>query len=632
MIGPSDIQIILGKVRPLSTPPHRGSSTGSDHCSSIGVVEAVVSIPAFAFPNVGIATNLWLLRGRSAVLREAVLVVNGAAFADGGRGARQSFREEAIDKIVNIVQSWRSERLVQTEAHIAMAVPVEVIDPASGIDPQAVLEAPPIEDDICPDPPGHLMSHLTLGGFKSFGPKVTVPLAPLTLVFGANSAGKSTIVQSLLLLRQSLQSRGLVTQGPDANVGSIAGAAHKHASDEVCLGFGFSAPMWELPSAGTPDPSLPREIEFRFAAGPGQRGELRLMRTKFGQHDVTLTPFSDREEFALRFAEVRDVFEELALGTLLYPFDTRQARSDNPGEEANRSRQRRNHGRSIHRRAAVDELRLRGEGLLPTGRIVDDVNTSRTSERSSSVLKSYADRMARLAAGVGVEAQTILASLTHLGPLRSAPRRFYDRGGGAVPGDGRDVALFLFDNSAITEHVNQWLTTLEVPYLLDVLPVQVAGISDLVGDLVALTLTDSRSKVTVTPADVGFGISQVLPIVVELLAKTESLICVEQPETHLHPRLQARLADLFIESTSLAGRRNQLIVETHSEHLMLRVQRRIREGVVSPEQVKVLYVDQDEDGVAYVKPLRLDERGDFMDEWPAGFFDERLDDLIGGLL
>jgi predicted ATPase len=189
--------------------------------------------------------------------------------------------------------------------------------------------------------------------------------------------------------------------------------------------------------------------------------------------------------------------------------------------------------------------------------------------------------------------------------------------------------MFLFDNSSVVDQLNAWLEELEVPYTLDVVPVRAMGSAELVGDLVALSLTDRRSGVAVTPADVGFGISQVLPIVVELLARRESIICVEQPETHLHPRLQARLADLFIESALEEGRGNQLIVETHSEHLMLRVQRRIREGALSPDSVAVLYVDQTETGRGGVTRLRLDAQGDFLDEWPHGFFDERLDELFG---
>jgi predicted ATPase len=189
--------------------------------------------------------------------------------------------------------------------------------------------------------------------------------------------------------------------------------------------------------------------------------------------------------------------------------------------------------------------------------------------------------------------------------------------------------MYLFDHSNVVKNVNNWLEALEVPYAVDVLPVVAKGAGTLVGDLVALSLTDIRSGVVVTPADVGFGISQMLPIVVELLAHRESIICIEQPETHLHPRLQTRLADLLIESSRNGDLANQLIVETHSEHLLLRLQRRIREGAIDPSDISVLYVDQDTDGNTTATHLRIDDEGEFLDEWPDGFFDERLDELFG---
>jgi predicted ATPase len=188
----------------------------------------------------------------------------------------------------------------------------------------------------------------------------------------------------------------------------------------------------------------------------------------------------------------------------------------------------------------------------------------------------------------------------------------------------------LFDNSSEVVKVNQWLEVLDIPYSLRVTPVSASGSASLLGDLVALVLTDRRAGVDVTPADVGFGVSQVLPIVVQLLAKQRSVICIEQPEIHLHPRLQTRLADLLIETTAQDGRANQVLVETHSEHLVLRLRRRIREGTLESDRVAVLYVDTDADGASRVTRLRLDDQGDFLDEWPAGFFDERLEELFGG--
>ena len=103
------------------------------------------------------------------------------------------------------------------------------------------------------------------------------------------------------------------------------------------------------------------------------------------------------------------------------------------------------------------------------------------------------------------------------------------------------------------------------------------------------------------------------------------IITIEQPEVHVHPRLQADIADLLIDSIQ-EPRKHQFIVETHSEHLILRLQRRIREHVISPDDVAVIFVKRGPNGAEATR-LRLDEDGDFVDEWPGGFFPERLNEL-----
>ena len=91
-----------------------------------------------------------------------------------------------------------------------------------------------------------------------------------------------------------------------------------------------------------------------------------------------------------------------------------------------------------------------------------------------------------------------------------------------------------------------------------------------------LVIVDKRSKTIVSHRDVGIGISQVLPVIVYSYASENNLIAVEQPEIHLHPALQADLGDVFIQS-ALGENKNRFILESHSEHLLLRLMRRIRE-------------------------------------------------------
>lgn len=142
---------------------------------------------------------------------------------------------------------------------------------------------------------------------------------------------------------------------------------------------------------------------------------------------------------------------------------------------------------------------------------------------------------------------------------------------------------------------------------------------------------------SVTHRDVGVGISQVLPVLVAALGSSEKTLLMEQPELHLHPRLQAELGDVFIDSA--LNHNNTLILETHSEHLILRLLRRIRETThgtlpdgataLRPEDITIIYVKQDGDQ-SIVMQLRVDEDGDFMDRWPGGFFEDGFNEREAG--
>ena len=608
-----------------------------------GIVEAVIALPSGLIPSTSLPAAMVVLRpAASSTSHRDVLFIDAGTMVERRRG-RGELTEEGIERLVEIVARWRDEGVVAAPDYVAAAAPIAEVMEAGDLLPVGHLATPPTEQADRPAPPRELLTELHVENFKSFGREQRVPLAPITLIYGPNSAGKSSLLQILLLLKQSLAARSLVTQRELTDAGSFTGVLHRHDLEQTLkLGLAFGASeRWEIP-AGVPNPQMTRSVDLTFRAdGSGLPRQDRVV-IGFGEFEMPfLAVQGDGAEPRLLVVSLEDlapVFDGVAEGTLLYPFDSRHAPPRDEDEASRRLRSRQQNGRRalrLLREAGMTAVPAIADGLLPTAQTQLDPVThalAGSTGRDPGIVNSYVNRSMQLAAGVAEELRLLISDLSYLGPLRSPPQRIYNRAAAAVGAGtaGEHIALHLFDNSSEVTQVNEWLAALDVPYTLKVVPVIASGSTAVVGDLVAIVLTDQRSSVEVSPADVGFGVSQVLPIVAELLAKQSSVICIEQPEIHLHPALQAKLGDLLIEATSREGRANQVLVETHSEHLMLRLQRRIRDGVLDPADISVVYIDQDEAGQARALQLRLDSEGDFLDEWPQGFFEERLDEVFGG--
>lgn len=258
-----------------------------------------------------------------------------------------------------------------------------------------------------------------------------------------------------------------------------------------------------------------------------------------------------------------------------------------------------------------------------------------------------------------------LRTFRYLGPLRKIPPRSFRTprvrdGSRWADGQAAWDELASGDEQLI-ESVNHWLArddrlntgyriayrrfkeiTLErvqtLEYLLGELPETLAGVTErvrtsVIGELRdapsvnRLMLEDIAREIDVEPHDVGVGIAQLVPVVVAALSGRGVLNVIEQPELHVHPRLQAELGDLFIEACRTRDQR--FIIETHSEHLILRLLRRIRETgkgaayrgmAITPDDVAVYYVAA-EGTQTTVRKIDIDTRGEFVQPWPDDFFE-----------
>lgn len=151
-----------------------------------------------------------------------------------------------------------------------------------------------------------------------------------------------------------------------------------------------------------------------------------------------------------------------------------------------------------------------------------------------------------------------------------------------------------------------------------------------------LQIIDQKNGVAVDPNDIGIGVSQVLPVVVGALEQSALILAVEQPELHVHPAVACNLGDLFIRE--FVREKRLCLIETHSEHLILRLLRRIRETTNKPDDfdeslalsvddISVITVENN-DGVVSMVEIPVREDGEFSRKWPKGFFEEREEELF----
>jgi hypothetical protein len=218
-----------------------------------------------------------------------------------------------------------------------------------------------------------------------------------------------------------------------------------------------------------------------------------------------------------------------------------------------------------------------------------------------------------------------LESVHYLGPLRQRPRREPFVWSGNTPSrigsDGGEFAQALLSPHGRKQTVWDVASSLKRMQLIDSFQIEPFGAGS---EYVVFRLKKTMSSAGALLPDVGFGVSQVLPVLVLCYYATEgSTLIIEQPELHLHPAAQSELADVLIDVVK--NRRMQVIVESHSEHLLRRLQRRIAEEQFSAHDAALYFCEMD-NGASKSTPLEINEEG-FIKNWPKDFFGDEMGEL-----
>ena len=556
-----------------------------------------------------------------------------------------------------------------------------------------------------------MLREYRLTNFKAFGETVTIPIRPLTLIFGANSSGKSSIFQSMLLLKQTLEeaknpNTALLPKGSLVDLGTYSDFVHRHETDR---NFEFGA-YFDLEGTDALPP-LVREViegacvtntELTVQFSSEEKRPLRLDLATGDQKQAIISYHPARRyrqsEIEARIATLRDEQGDLIKRIVALATENKKEEVKAVGPELVRVGEQLRHNSKLLEEVEVkpdseiwrrwwectksyireeldkDEVWLYGGNekdeffeKLEDYQFEDALKDIGNASNSSTIVyknflpkshnrkyiggpfqvsyfyssypeDEYIDGLdiSPFTLHVCSTFRRLFEDLVYLGPLRRHPERYYEFSGDTtdyVGQSGEYLPSILFEGQELVEQANSDLERLGVKYQVKLDKLQYEDKSP--SNVFSLRLVDTETGIDASLRDVGFGISQVLPIVVQSGLSEKKTLLIEQPEIHLHPAHQAELGDMFIRSA--LEQKNTLLLETHSENLILRILRRIRETndnelpegfpPIRPEDVAILYVQPGEKG-AQVIEIPVTEDGDFARPWPQGFFDERVQELF----
>jgi hypothetical protein len=526
------------------------------------------------------------------------------------------------------------------------------------------------------------ITQITLENFKGVANTVTVPLRPITLLFGANSAGKSTLLQALLYLRELLENQNadadvLTASGNSINLGGFRQFVHGHdLSRTVRIGVTVTVDDDGLPLYFVkPEADDPVNLILSDEALPGVRTAGITLSIQW--YKGTSLPYVTGYEVFINGASIGKIEAEPPpmIATLRVEEEHPIFRGLWP-QEPDEYEEHQEYDNEKWREIVSPlgyfmgaELKV-GNSVVPkVGEAYDQLSPSGTNE-SVFLTKTEANRLfSHIFVGAGELVLRELQRIRYIGPIREVPNRSF------APQRTPDQSRWADGSAAwdwvhlkpefVTASTAKELRNLGLGYRIE--PHRTFGVSadsrlgvlierarlgdaEAFEDLASLPtgevmqieehsrvrIVAEETGVEVAPCDIGVGVAQVLPVIIGSMVPGYSVLAVEQPELHLHPAVQCRLADVFVRACRTTEERLTLL-ETHSEHLMLRLMRRIRETAngnlpeldltLTKDDVQVIFVESFE-GRTVFREMPLNSQGEWVKNWPGGFFDEDIEELF----
>lgn len=413
------------------------------------------------------------------------------------------------------------------------------------------------------------ITEVRLKNFMGFVDTDWIELKPITLLFGRNSSGKSALVRALRLLKQNIDlsedNRSLLLfRETGIDLGKYEDFVHGHQTD-LPITIGFSAlPSEDLREVGDFDfkaTKLSIQLEFRLYQS---QGAVLLSGYELLFTDAEDTLFSLLRMVHYSAQPAQTAFSKEADDSFW------SLESDYLDLDLQSKFSRWPWAVPVTGSSFVPVLISPGAVTDPNAKVEDYESTGRDFDFINRILHFFRNAVSNF-----------LRSISYIGPLRDAPQRFYyvpQQIATRVGSKGQySVSRLLGTPSrdAIERNlrpINDWLSSSSLKCKLIVSPV-----AD--NEAIFHVAIQEKDGLEANLQDVGFGISQILPILIEsALSVPEQLVMIEQPEIHLHPEAQAELADLFV---AMANSGTRFLLETHSEHLMLRLRRRIAESTLA---------------------------------------------------